>query len=43
MIDPEALSAELYDANRWAEENPDAWLSLMLDLDNADDFQPQAV
>ncbi len=43
MPDSETLAAELADANRWAEENPDAWLSILLDLETADDFLSHTV
>ncbi|KKN46351.1 hypothetical protein LCGC14_0673790 [marine sediment metagenome] len=43
MTDPEKLSAELYEANLWAEENPDAWLSILLSLEMADDCLAHSV
>lgn len=43
MNDPEKLSAELRDQNQWALDNPEAWLSILLDIETADDYQPQAI
>ena len=43
MNDQETLSAELHDQNQWAIDNPDAWLSLLLDVEALDDCQPQNI
>ncbi len=43
MHDPENLSRQLAEQNQWALDNPEAWLSILLDVETADEFQPQAI
>ncbi len=43
MNDPEKLAAELADQNQWALDNPEAWLSVLLDIETTDDHQHQAI
>ncbi len=43
MKDPETLNAKLADQNQWALDNPDAWLSQLLDLETADEYNFQSV